>query len=125
MRRAHSPLAEWVDRQSEDTASGEGFIFLSGYLGGIGGLLLVTVRLCNCDNFGIVFYQNSAGHPDPEFDCAFLPPFSVLEAGGGAAGSDLASLFIEWMNEHSRGSLPGGKLFQPQSNLIPLFSASK
>lgn len=71
----------------------------------------MTVRLCNCDNFGIVFYQNSAGHPDPEFDCAFLPPFSVLEAGGGAAGSDLASLFIEWMNEHSRGSLPGESCF--------------
>lgn len=54
----------------------------------------MTVRLCNRDNCGIVFYQNSAGHHDPEFDCAFLPPVSVLEAGGGAAGSDLASLFI-------------------------------
>lgn len=57
----------------------------------------MTVRLCNRYNFEIVFYQNSAGHQDPEFDCAFLPPFSVLEAGGGAAGSGLGK-FVFWMD---------------------------
>lgn len=100
-----APLkAERIDRQSEDTASREEFIFLSGNLGEI-----VTVRLCNRNNFGIVFYQNFAAHHNPEFVSSSHPSL-FLKLGEGQRARDLASLCFGWMDEHS-GSLPGESCF--------------
>lgn len=85
--------------------SSEDFIFLGGNLGEIGRLLLVTVRFCNRDDFGTVYYQNSASHHNPELDWDVLLLFSVLEVGGWGSWLRL-SKFDFWMDEHSR-PLPG------------------